>query len=155
MRLSIRLFALIAVFICLPSTALGGMVQVQSQYDVRATSDRLIAAVRVQGLNFINRIEYAEDGSGEGKDDDFAEVVIFDNPHPLTSLTECSQSANIERSHKAMIWEDSEGNVWLGYNNPVYAKKRFRLNKCDFEIRKVEKTLVSLAKLATQPTPQQ
>ncbi|USH04717.1 DUF302 domain-containing protein [Grimontia kaedaensis] len=155
MRLNIQLFAFIAAFFSLPSTALEGMVQVQSQYDVRTTTDRLIAAVRARGLNVISRIDH-EDGAREtGKDLRPSELVTFGNPNMGTPLMECSQTAGIDQPQKALIWEDDNGKVWLGYNNPNYVVKRHRLDKCDLALKKVEKALVTLAKLATQPTPQQ
>lgn len=155
MKLNIRLFAFIAAFVSLPSTALEGMVQVQSQYDVRTTTDRLIAAVRAHGLNVIGRIDH-EDGAREtGRDLRPTELVIFGNPNIGSSLIECNQTAGIDLPQKALIWEDDDGTVWLGYNNPAYVVKRHRLDKCDLAVRKVEKALVTLARLATQPTPQQ
>ncbi|STQ75679.1 DUF302 domain-containing protein [Grimontia hollisae] len=155
MRLNIRLFALITAIISQPSTAQEEIFQVQSQYDVRTTANRLIAAVRVQGLNVISRTDHGEKMQEKGKDFHFAEMVIFDYPKQGTPLISCSQTAKIELPHKALIWEDSERNVWLAYNNPADVAERHRLDKCDFEIKKVEKTLASLATLATQPTPQQ
>ena len=43
---------------------------------------------------------------------------------------ECSQTVGIDLPLKALAWEDSAGQVWLGYNDPVFLAKRHDVPAC-------------------------
>ncbi|OEE66358.1 hypothetical protein A1OO_11275 [Enterovibrio norvegicus FF-33] len=156
MKLNFGLLALLAAFIAFPSLAHAqeGMVQIQSQYSVPITTERLIVAAKARGLNVIGRVNHAEGAKNAGMSLRPTELVIFGNPKVGTPMMVCSQTVGIDLPQKALIWEDAKGEVWLGYNNPTYVAERHRIEDCGMSVKKVEKALLSLAKLATQPSPQ-
>jgi len=43
---------------------------------------------------------------------------------------ECAQSAGIDLPLKALAWQDEQGQVWLGYNDPAYLAKRHEIANC-------------------------
>lgn len=51
------------------------------------------------------------------------EVLIFGNPKGGTPFMDCAQSAAIDLPRKALAWQDEQGQVWLGYNDPEYLAK--------------------------------
>ncbi|WP_028021503.1 DUF302 domain-containing protein [Enterovibrio calviensis] len=153
MKSPFRLVIVLAAFIAIPSFAQEGMVQIQSQYSVPVTTERLIVAAKARGLKVIGRVNHAEGAQKAGLKLRPTELVIFGNPKVGTPIMECSQSAGIDLPQKALIWEDAKGKVWLGYNSPNYVAQRHRIDDCGLTVQKVEKALVSLAKLATQPSP--
>jgi len=55
------------------------------------------------------------------------ELVIFGNPKGGTALMQDRQSAGIDLPLKALVWEDADGNVWLGYNDPAWVAQRHGL----------------------------
>lgn len=63
---------------------------------------------------------------------------------------QCAQSVAIDLPQKALIWEDSDGTVWLGYNDPEYLKQRHSIEGCDEVIEKVKGALAGFAKAATE-----
>jgi uncharacterized protein (DUF302 family) len=77
-------------------------------------------------------------------------VVIFGNPKVGTPLMQCAQSVAIDLPQKALVWEDSDGTVWLGYNDPDYLKQRHSIEGCDQVIEKVKGALAGFAKAATE-----
>lgn len=154
MRVYLQLLTLVFALFSLPSKAQEGMVQVQSQYDVPTTTDRLLAAIRAKGLKVIGRINHAQAAEDAGLKLRPTELVIFGNPKVGTPFMACSQSAGIDLPQKALIWEAEDGKVWLGYNKPAYILERHQLDGCGLSVEKVNKALVTLAKLATQPSPQ-
>ncbi|OEE64533.1 hypothetical protein A1OS_15930 [Enterovibrio norvegicus] len=150
MGIKLRIIALAATFIALPALAHQGMVQVKSQFDVPVTTDRLIAAAKVRGLTVMARVDHGEGAKKAGLSFRPTQLVIFGNPKVGTPMMVCNQTAGIDLPQKALIWEDEDGDVWLGYNNPDYLVERHHLAECGLPIDKVEKALVSLAKQATQ-----
>lgn len=153
MKVFIPLLVLVLTSLSLSSQAQEGMVQVQSHYDVPTTTDRLLAAIRARGLTVISRINHAKAAEDAGLKLLPTELVIFGNPKVGTPFMACSRTAGIDLPQKALIWEDEEGKVWLGYNKPAYILERHQMDACGLSVEKVNHALVSLAKLATQPTP--
>ena len=59
------------------------------------------------------------------------ELIIFGNPKVGSPLMKCQQSVAIDLPQKALIWKDSEGKVWISYNNPRYLEKRHNISNCE------------------------
>ncbi len=58
---------------------------------------------------------------------------------------QASQSAAIDLPMKALVSEDSNGQVWLTYNDPTYIAKRHNIEGCDEVILNIENALASIA----------
>jgi uncharacterized protein (DUF302 family) len=55
------------------------------------------------------------------------QVLIFGNPKAGTPLMHFRQTVGLDLPLRALVWEDSEGKVWLSYNSREYLKKRYNL----------------------------
>ena len=60
---------------------------------------------------------------------------------------ECAQTVGIDLPLKVLVWEDAEGQVWLGYNDPAYLAERHEVPDCPVA-EKLGKALAGLAKAA-------
>jgi len=69
----------------------------------------------------------------------------------ITVLMQCKQSVGIDLPQKALVWEDSMGQVWLSYNNPQYLAERHQITKCGEVIGKIKNALSNFTKAATSP----
>ncbi len=127
-----------------------GMINVKSVHDVAATESRLVQALEGKGMTVFARIDHAEGAASVDKALRPTRLVVFGNPKAGTPLMQCRQSAAIDLPQKALIWEDSEGTVWLGYNDPEYLKQRHDIEGCDQVIKKIEGALAGFAKAATE-----
>lgn len=140
------------VMLALPMSVLAaeGMVTVKSNHSADATADKLEAVLEEKGMTVMNRINHTAGADKAGLELRPTEVVIFGNPKVGTPLMQCAQSVAIDLPQKALIWEDSEGVVWLGYNDPEYLKQRHNIEGCDEVIEKVKGALAGFAKAATE-----
>ena len=43
---------------------------------------------------------------------------------------ECAQSVGIDLPLKALVWEDAQGQVWLGYSDPAFLAQRYGVAQC-------------------------
>ena len=119
------LFALSAQVI-----AADGLVAVKSSFSAKDTMTRMEDVVKQRGLTVFARIDHAAGAAKIGKTLRPTEVLIFGNPQGGTPLMECAQSAGIDLPLKALVWEDSGGQVWVGYNDPAYLAKRHEAGQC-------------------------
>jgi len=110
--------------------AADGLVSVKSTRSAKATMDRLESIVKERGLTVFARINHAAGAASIGKSLRPTEVIIFGNPQGGTPFMECAQSVAIDLPLKALVWEDSSGQVWLGYNDPTYLAKRHEAPEC-------------------------
>ena len=114
----------------LASQAADGLVTIKSPYPAKETMDRFEGGAKQRGLTVFVRIDHAAGAAKIGKTLRPTEVMIFGNPQGETPLMECAQSVGIDLPLKALVWEDSTGQVWLGYNDPEYIAKRHAVPTC-------------------------
>ncbi|MCR8914336.1 DUF302 domain-containing protein [Marinobacter panjinensis] len=145
-----RLAGIVMLALPLSVLAAEGMVTVKSNHSADATADKLEAVLEEKGMTVMNRINHTAGADKAGLELRPTEVVIFGNPKVGTPLMQCAQSVAIDLPQKALIWEDSEGVVWLGYNDPEYLKQRHNIEGCDGVIEKVKGALAGFAKAATE-----
>lgn len=126
-----------------------GMITIESEHSVEKTADKLVSVLKDKGMTVMNRINHTAGAKKAGFELRPTEVIIFGNPKVGTPLMQCAQSVAIDLPQKALIWEDEEGHVWLGYNDPTYLKVRHRIKDCDKVLKKVDNALRNFAEAAT------
>jgi len=129
-----QLSLLLALCFVLISTstvlAADGLISLKSSYSPAVTMDKFEAIAKKKGLNIFARINHAAGAAKIGKTLRPTEVLIFGNPQGGTPFMECSQTVGIDLPLKVLVWEDAAGQVWLGYNDPVYLAKRHGVSQC-------------------------
>ncbi len=110
--------------------AADGLVSIKSTHGARETMDRLESIVKERGLNVFARIDHAAGAAKIGKSLRPTELLIFGNPQGGTPFMECTQSVGIDLPLKALVWQDTTGQVWLSYNDPAFLAKRHEAVDC-------------------------
>lgn len=151
MRALIKSLVLL-VCIVLPVTgfAADGMITLKSSHSVSVTADRLENLLQEKGMTVFKRVSHSDGAAGVGLQLRPTELVIFGNPKVGTLLMQCVQSVAIDLPQKALIWEDESGQVWLGYNDPMYLQQRHDIEGCDAALEKVSGALENFATAATE-----
>jgi uncharacterized protein (DUF302 family) len=139
--------ALLAV--CGAAAAADGLVEMKSAHPPKATLDRFEAAAKERGLMVFARIDHAAGAQKVGKTLRPTELLIFGNPQGGTPLMECAQSAGIDLPLKALVWEDAQGQSWLGYNDPAWLAQRHGAASCPV-VENLRKALSGLAEAAAK-----
>jgi len=122
-----------------------GMVNVQSNFNVEETADRMESILKEKGMTVFNRIKHSEAAAAVGIELRNTELILFGNPKVGSPLMKCQQSAAIDLPQKALIWEDDKATVWISYNNPRYLEKRHNITGCEEVISKIERALAGIA----------
>ncbi|ERS86575.1 MULTISPECIES: DUF302 domain-containing protein [Marinobacter] len=129
------MFFRIITFLCLMAssvlaTAADGLIWLESPHSPKQTMDKLEAIVKDRGLKVFARIDHAQGAESVGESLRPTELLIFGNPKGGTPLMQCAQTAGIDLPLKALVWEDEDGKVWLGYNDPQYLAERHGVPDC-------------------------
>lgn len=147
-----KLFAAFALFALIQTTARAdeGLITLKSTHDVPTTTDKLVAALEGKGMKVFARIDHAAGAQEAGMALAPTELVIFGNPKVGTILMKCGHGIAIDLPLKTLVWEDGDGQTWLGYNDPAYLAERHKLEGCEAMLGKVDKALAGFAKTATE-----
>lgn len=145
---------IIAVAILLASSAnalaVDGLIAVKSHLSPKETMNRFEKNVEARGLHVFARINHAASAAKIGKTLRPTELLIFGNPKGGTPLMECAQTAGIDLPLKALVWEDADGEVWLGYESPSYIAQRHTNNRCTV-VEALQKVLSELTAESVKP----
>jgi uncharacterized protein (DUF302 family) len=101
-----------------------GLIHLSSPRSVPETLARLETIVQAKGLAILARIDHSGDAAKVGLEMHPTKLLIFGNAKSGTPLMIASPTVAIDLPLKALVWEDSEGKVWLSYNSPDYLKER-------------------------------
>ncbi len=143
------------LFLCvlaasLVAKAADGLIWLESAHSPQATMDRMEAIVTEKGLKVFARIDHAGGAESVGESLRPTELLIFGNPKGGTPFMQCAQSVGIDLPLKALVWEDAEGKVWLGYNDPKYVADRHGVPDCAV-VDKLDSALAAMATNAVAP----
>ena len=140
------LLVLCASLLALSSAAFGadGVIAIKSPYGAKDTMNRLEENVKQRGLIVFARIDHAAGAAKIGKTIRPTEVLVFGNPQGGTPFMECAQTVGIDLPLKALVWEDAQGQVWLGYNDPAFLANRHGATQCP-AVGNLSKALSGLA----------
>jgi uncharacterized protein (DUF302 family) len=126
-----------------------GLVAVKSAHPPKATLDRFEAAAKERGLTVFARIDHAAGAARVNATLRPTELLIFGNPQGGTPFMQCAQSVGIDLPLKALVWEDAQGQSWLGYNDPAWVAQRHGAGACPV-VENLKKALGGLAEAATK-----
>lgn len=128
--------------------AADGMINVQSDFNVKETADRLESILNEKGMTIFNRVKHSESAGKVGIELRETELIIFGNPKVGSPLMKCQQSVAIDLPQKALVWEDHASKTWISYNDPTYLEKRHGISGCGEVISKIKKALAGITKAA-------
>ncbi len=105
-----------------------GIHTIESHYSVKETADRIVKQIEMEDWHLFARIDHSGQAREKGIELRPTEVVLFGNPAIGTRLMLDNQTSAIDLPVKALVWEDEEGKVTIGYNTTDWLKKRHHLS---------------------------
>ena len=108
-----------------------GIISKPSRYPVPETLERLKSVLGAKGITAFALIDHSGEAAKVGMKMHPTQLLIFGNPRAGTPVMQASPTAAIDLPMKALAWEDTDGQVWLSYNDPAYLKHRFGLSEED------------------------
>ena len=147
-----RIFSALLAAVVMVSAAYAddGLVKIKSAHSVPETLDRLEHALTEKGMTVFARIDHSGGAEKVGMQLRPTELLIFGNPKVGTLLMQSNQDAGIDLPLKALAWEDSNGDVWLVYNEPGYLVSRHQIADRDPVREKMRKAMQAFSMAATR-----
>jgi uncharacterized protein (DUF302 family) len=79
------------------------------------------------------------------------ELLIFGKPEAGTVLMQSQRTVGIELPLKYLVWEDADGKVTVGWNDPAWLTARHGITDKAAAVEKMQGALQKFANEATQP----
>lgn len=149
----IAVTALLALLLAAPAGAdrPQGLEVKQSAHSVDVTAERLRAQLRTKGITLIADIDHAAAAARADLALRPTRLLIFGNPKLGTPLMQSAQSVGIDLPLKVLIWQDEEGAVWLGCNDPAWILARHGIDDRPAIAGKMSKALAGMTDAAAAP----
>lgn len=125
-----------------------GLVILASNHDPVETMEKLIAAVKDKGMAVLARVNHSEAAASVGMELRPTDLLVFGNPKGGTPLMQAVQTIGIDLPLKALVWQDLDGQTWLGYNDPAWLSKRHGVEN-DKVVAAMRELLAALGAKAT------
>ncbi len=104
-----------------------GIVSIPSIHSVDQTVEKLEGILQGKGVKLFALVDHSGEAEKAGMQMRPTKLVIFGNPKAGTPLMVASPSIAIDLPLKILVWEDSNGKVWVSYNSPTYLEARHNL----------------------------
>jgi uncharacterized protein (DUF302 family) len=101
-----------------------GLINTASNHSVNQTVDKLKGILQAKGVTLFALIDHSGEAEKAGLTMRPTKLLIFGSPAAGTPIMQAAPSAAIDLPLKILIWEDSQGKVWLTYNSPAYLQER-------------------------------
>lgn len=104
-----------------------GIITKQSSFSVEETVTRLQEAISSRGLTLFAHINHSEEARRVGLKMQEAQVLIFGNPKGGTPLMIASPLLALDLPLKVLVWQSSDGSVWVSYTSVAYLAARYAI----------------------------
>jgi uncharacterized protein (DUF302 family) len=101
-----------------------GIISHPSKHSVDQTVANLEALLQTKGITMFALIDHSGEAAKAGLTMLPTKLAIFGNPKGGTPLMLAAPSSAIDLPLKILVWEDSQANVWVSYNDPAYLQAR-------------------------------
>jgi uncharacterized protein (DUF302 family) len=104
-----------------------GIIDKPSNHSVDTTVAKLKDILQSKGVTLFALVDHSGEAEKVGMKMRPTKLLIFGNPKAGTPLMLAAPSVAIDLPLKLLVWEDSEGKVWVSYNSPEYLRDRHNL----------------------------
>ncbi len=101
-----------------------GITVQASTHSAETTVERLKNILQSKGSTLFAVIDHSGEAEKVGMKMRPTKLLIFGSPKAGTPVMLAAPSIALDLPLKALVWEDSEGKVWVSYNSPEYLKER-------------------------------
>src|SRR5580692_568678 len=109
------------------ASANNGVIDIPSHHSVDETVEKLKGILNAKGVTLFALIDHSGEAEKIGMHMPPTKLLIFGNPKAGTPVMLASPSIALDLPLKILVWEDSDGKVWISHNSPAYLQARHNL----------------------------
>lgn len=128
-----------------------GLVMMGSAHGVSETVDRLERGLSAAGFKIFARVNHGAGAKSVDLELADTELLIFGKPQAGTLLMQSSRTVGIDLPLKYLVWQDADGKVVIGWNDPAWLAERHGINDRAPVVGKIQGALRKFASEAAKP----
>ena len=128
-----------------------GMMRMQSAHSVAETVNRLEKGLGAAGFKIFARVDHGAGAKSVNMPLPPTELLIFGKPAAGTKLMQSQRTVGIELPLKYLVWEDADGKVMVGWNDPAWITQRHGIGDRAPVVEKIQGALKKFASEASKP----
>jgi uncharacterized protein (DUF302 family) len=101
-----------------------GIINIPTNHSVDQTVEKLKGILQAKGVALFALVDHSGEAERVGMKMPPTKLLIFGSPMAGTPLMLAAPSVAIDLPLKMLVWEDSNGKVWVSYNSAAYLKER-------------------------------
>ncbi|MGA2989689.1 MAG: DUF302 domain-containing protein [Candidatus Korobacteraceae bacterium] len=109
------------------STPDNGIINKPSNHSVDETVAKLKGILQSKGVTLFALVDHSGEAEKVGMKMLPTKLLIFGSPKAGTPLMLAAPSSAIDLPLKILVWQDTQGKVWVSYNSPAYLQRRHGL----------------------------
>jgi uncharacterized protein (DUF302 family) len=110
-----------------PSAA--GVVTRSSSLALATTVQRLLDLIESKRLKLFALVDHSGEAARAGLTMNETKLLIFGSPAAGTPVMAAAPLAALDLPLKILVWAESDGHVWVSYNDPGYLGSRYDLTE--------------------------
>jgi uncharacterized protein (DUF302 family) len=122
-----------------------GIIDTPSSHSVDQTLERLKRSLEAKGAILFALVDHSGEAEKAGMRMPPTKLLIFGSPKTGTPIMLAAPSAAIDLPLKILIWEDTEGKVWVSYNSAEYLQERHGIPQALLQNITIVETLAAKA----------
>lgn len=115
----------------------------RSEKSVEETTDLLVEVVKKSSLIFFETVEHDKIAKERGVELGETREILFEHAGLTTALIQCQPTTALDLPLKILVWEEN-GDVYMGFIDPKFMKKRFMLNGCEETVDEMGRLLIKV-----------
>jgi uncharacterized protein (DUF302 family) len=108
-------------------TVAAGIISKPCNHSVDDTVKTLKEILQVKGATLFAFVDHSGEAEKVGMKMLPTKLLIFGSPKAGTPLMIAVPNIAIDLPLKILIWQDTDGKVWVTYNSPAYLQERYGL----------------------------
>jgi uncharacterized protein (DUF302 family) len=106
-----------------------GITTLSSPLPFAATTQRLVDLISSKGLELFAVVDHSGEAARAGLTMNDTKLLIFGSAAAGTPVMAAAPLAALDLPLKILVWADSDGHVWISYNDPAYLRSRYDLTE--------------------------
>ncbi|WP_179353869.1 DUF302 domain-containing protein [Winogradskyella vidalii] len=123
-----------------------GVISVASDNDFNTTYNSIIETLNgLEPVSIIAELDHQANAQSVSMELMPAKLIIFGNPALGTPLMSESKSTALDLPQKMLVYEDSNGDVYILYNDPFYIAERHDVDDNDESLEMISQALENIS----------
>lgn len=130
-------------------TGAADLISHDSPHSVTETVDNLVLALEEAGLRIFARIDHALGAASVDQALPPTTLLIFGNPQIGSPLMQADRTIGLDLPLRALVWQDSDGQVHVTYTDPAALRDRYGITGQDAIFERMTGALQNFVETAT------